>query len=154
MPLGAVIITGLFVVQRYGTQLVGRFFGPVMVLWFAVLGVLGRRAGRPGPLDPAGAVTPYAVLFVVDRPFVAFVAMGAVVLSITGAEALYADMGHFGRSPIRRAWFFVVFPCLTLNYLGQGALLLKDPTRPAARSSSWPPPGRRSRWSCSRPWPR
>ena len=132
VPLGAVIITGLFVVQRYGTQLVGRFFGPVMVLWFAVLGVLGVGQVVRDPAILRGLSPSYAVLFVVDRPFVAFVAMGAVVLSITGAEALYADMGHFGRSPIRRAWFFVVFPCLTLNYLGQGALLLKEPT--SARS--------------------
>jgi len=132
VPLGAVIITGLFVVQRFGTQLVGRFFGPVMVLWFAVLAVLGLGQVVHDPAILRGLSPSYAVLFVVDRPFVAFVAMGAVVLSITGAEALYADMGHFGRSPIRRAWFFVVFPCLTVNYLGQGALILKHPA--SARS--------------------
>jgi KUP system potassium uptake protein len=132
VPIGAVIITGLFVVQRFGTHLVGRFFGPVMVLWFAVLGVLGLGQVARNPSILKGLSPSYAVLFVLDHPFVAFVAMGAVVLSITGAEALYADMGHFGRAPIRRAWFIVVFPCLTLNYLGQGALLLADPT--AARN--------------------
>jgi KUP system potassium uptake protein len=132
VPLGAAIITGLFVVQRFGTQLVGRFFGPVMVVWFAVLGLLGAGQVVKDPAVLKGLSPSYAVLFVVDHPFVAFVAMGAVVLSITGAEALYADMGHFGRSPIRRAWFVVVFPCLTLNYLGQGALLLENPS--ASRS--------------------
>ena len=128
VPIGAAIIAVLFGVQRFGTHLVGRFFGPVMVLWFAVLAVLGRCPGRSR--DPAilrGLSPHYAVLFVVEHPVIAFVAMGAVVLSITGAEALYADMGHFGRGPIRRAWFLVVFPALTLNYLGQGALILEQP---------------------------
>ena len=132
VPLGAVIITVLFVVQRFGTHLVGRFFGPVMVLWFGVLGVLGLGQVIRDPDILKGLSPSYALLFFVEHPYIAFVAMGAVVLSITGAEALYADMGHFGRSPIRRAWFIVVFPCLTLNYLGQGALLLDDPA--AARS--------------------
>jgi KUP system potassium uptake protein len=132
VPLGAAIIAVLFGVQRFGTHLVGRFFGPVMVLWFAVLAVLG---GVQVVRDPAilGGLSPhYAVLFVVEHPVVAFVAMGAVVLSITGAEALYADMGHFGRAPIRRAWFLVVFPSLTLNYLGQGALILDQPEAAAS----------------------
>lgn len=127
VPLGAAIITALFVVQRFGTQLVGRFFGPVMLLWFGVLAVLGLGQVVRDPAVIRGLSPHYAVLFVAEHPLIAFVAMGAVVLSITGAEALYADMGHFGRSPIRRAWFLVVFPALTLNYLGQGALLLQEP---------------------------
>jgi KUP system potassium uptake protein len=127
LPIGAVILVLLFVVQRFGTHLVGRLFGPVMLLWFVVLAVLGlpKIIADPGVLR--GLSPTYAIAFILDRPYIAFIAMGAVVLSITGAEALYADMGHFGRPPIRRAWFAVVFPALTLNYLGQGALILKQP---------------------------
>jgi KUP system potassium uptake protein len=128
VPLGAAIITGLFAVQRFGTALVGRFFGPVMLVWFIVLGVLGAAQVVRDPAILGGLSPHHAVLFAVDHPVIAFVAMGAVVLSITGAEALYADMGHFGRGPISRAWFFLVFPALTLNYLGQGALILKTPS--------------------------
>jgi KUP system potassium uptake protein len=128
VPLGAVVITLLFLVQKFGTHLVGRFFGPIMVLWFAVLGVLGLGEVIRGPAILRALSPTYAVSFVVKNPGIAFIAMGAVVLAITGAEALYADMGHFGRSPIRRAWFWLVFPCLTLNYLGQGGLILRDPT--------------------------
>ncbi|WP_330474586.1 potassium transporter Kup [Terrabacter sp. C0L_2] len=128
VPIGAAIITLLFAGQRFGTELVGRFFGPVMAVWFAVLAVLGGAQVVRDPSILAGLSPHYAVLFVVEHPGIAFVAMGAVVLSITGAEALYADMGHFGPVPIRRAWFFVVFPALTLNYLGQGALILRDPS--------------------------
>jgi KUP system potassium uptake protein len=131
VPIGAVIIIALFAGQRFGTQLVGRFFGPVMALWFLVLAVLGLGQVVRDPAIITGLSPHYGLLFVVDRPVIAFVAMGAVVLSITGAEALYADMGHFGRQPIRRAWFVVVFPALTLNYLGQGALILRDPATAA-----------------------
>ncbi len=127
VPVGAAIITVLFAVQRYGTTLVGRFFGPVMLLWFIVLGALGAGQIVRDPAILGGLSPHHAVLFALDHPAVAFVAMGAVVLSITGAEALYADMGHFGRGPISKAWFFLVFPALTLNYLGQGALILDDP---------------------------
>jgi KUP system potassium uptake protein len=128
LPIGAVILIVLFVVQRFGTHVVGRLFGPVMLLWFVVLAVLGLPPiiAHPGVLR--GLSPTYALAFVFDRPYTAFIAMGAVVLAITGAEALYADMGHFGRPPIRRAWFAVVFPALTLNYLGQGALILRRPT--------------------------
>ncbi|MDN3354326.1 potassium transporter Kup [Actinomadura sp. DC4] len=128
VPVAATILTLLFIAQRWGTHRVGSLFGPVMVLWFAALAVAGLREvfRRPGIL--AGLSPTYAAAFVLDHPYIAFIAMGAVVLSITGAEALYADMGHFGRSPIRRAWFAVVFPALTLNYLGQGALILRDPS--------------------------
>ncbi len=128
MPASLVILALLFAVQRFGTHWVGRAFGPVMVLWFATLAALGIPAivAHPGVLR--GLSPTYALAFAVDRPVVAFIAMGAIVLTITGAEALYADMGHFGARPIRLAWFFVVFPCLTVNYLGQSALILTDPS--------------------------
>ncbi len=127
LPIGATILIVLFLVQRFGTHRVGGLFGPIMLLWFLTLAALGipQIVRDPGVLR---ALSPsYAVLFVAENPFIGFLALGSVVLVITGSEALYADMGHFGRSPIRRAWFAVVFPALTLNYLGQGALLLRDP---------------------------
>ena len=127
VPIGVAILAVLFLVQRFGTHLVGRFFGPTMAIWFLVLGVTGAPKVIDHP-DILKSLSPtYIFSFVADHPFLAFIALGAVVLSITGAEALYADMGHFGRAPIRRAWFFLVFPCLTLNYLGQGALVLHQP---------------------------
>jgi KUP system potassium uptake protein len=127
LPIGVTILVLLFLAQRLGTHRVGRFFGPIMVLWFAVIGLLGVPwvVAKPGILLALSPTS--AIAFFVDRPVLAFVAMGAVVLAITGAEALYADMGHFGRPAISRAWFFVVFPALTLNYLGQGALILSQP---------------------------
>ncbi|GIL30951.1 potassium transporter Kup [Actinocatenispora comari] len=128
VPIAAVILTGLFAVQRFGTGKVGRLFGPVMLLWFAVLAVAGLTGLARRPSVLLGLSPTYAVAFVVAHPLLTFVAMGAVVLVITGAEALYADMGHFGRAPIRRSWFFVVFPALMLNYLGQAALVLQDPS--------------------------
>jgi KUP system potassium uptake protein len=132
VPLSVAVLVLLFVGQRFGTHQVGRLFGPVMALWFTVLTVVGGAeiVRHPGVLR--GLSPTYIVSFVVDHPYVAFVAMGAVVLAITGAEALYADMGHFGRPPIRRAWFAAVFPALTVNYLGQAALILR---RPAAASN-------------------
>jgi KUP system potassium uptake protein len=128
LPLGVAILAALFLVQRFGTHRVGRFFGPIMVLWFLVLAATGlpeivRHPGILRALSPT-----YIVSFVSAHPYLAFISLSAVVLAITGAEALYADMGHFGRKPIRRAWFFMAFPCLTLNYLGQGALVLHDKT--------------------------
>jgi KUP system potassium uptake protein len=124
VPITLGIVTVLFGIQRFGTGAVGRLFGPVMGLWFTVLAVagIGQIVETPGILK---ALSPsYAVTFFTDHPGTAFIALGSVVLAVTGAEALYADMGHFGRSPIRRAWFMFVFPALTLNYLGQGALIL------------------------------
>jgi KUP system potassium uptake protein len=126
LPISIAVLVALFLAQRFGTYRVGRLFGPIMVVWFLVLAVTGlpEIARRPGILR---ALSPtYIVTFIGDHPYIAFIAMGAVVLSITGAEALYADLGHFGRAPIRRAWFFVAFPCLMINYLGQGALVLRD----------------------------
>src|SRR4051794_33264959 len=127
VPVAAVILTVLFAAQRFGTGKVGSLFGPVMLLWFGALALagIGGIMAHPGVL--AGLSPSYAVLFVVDHPFTAFIAMGAVVLVITGAEALYADMGHFGRPPIMRAWFFVVFPALVLNYLGQASEIIRPP---------------------------
>jgi len=127
VPIAAVILTLLFAVQRWGTQRVGNLFGPVMVVWFGVLGVVGVAEVARRPHILLGLSPSYAVLFVADHPYTAFIAMGAVVLAITGAEALYADMGHFGRNPIRRAWFLLVFPALILNYLAQAGLILRDP---------------------------
>lgn len=128
VPIAATILTVLFAAQRFGTKKVGALFGPVMVLWFAALAAGGLREiiARPGILRSLSPT--YAVQFVFDHPATTFIAMGAIVLCITGAEALYADMGHFGRPPIRRAWFFVVFPALTLQYLGQGGLVLHTPS--------------------------
>jgi KUP system potassium uptake protein len=127
VPASIAILTGLFAIERWGTQTVGRLFGPVMVLWFVAIGVAGLRETALHPDIVKGLSPTYAFAFVFDHPGTAFVAMGAVVLAITGAEALYADMGHFGASPIRRAWFGLVFPALTLNYLGQTALVMHHP---------------------------
>jgi KUP system potassium uptake protein len=128
LPVGIVILAVLFAAQRWGTHVVGRLFGPVMVVWFAVLALTGlpHIVAHPGILR--GLSPTYVGTFVADHPFTAFIAMGAVVLAITGAEALYADMGHFGRRPIRASWFALVFPALILNYLGQGALILDKPS--------------------------
>jgi KUP system potassium uptake protein len=128
VPITVAILTALFAIQRLGTHIVGRAFGPVMALWFAVIAVIGvsEVVKHPGILR---ALSPsYGLQFLFDHGGTAFVALGSVVLTVTGAEALYADMGHFGRSPIRRAWFFLVFPALILNYMGQGALILRDPS--------------------------
>jgi KUP system potassium uptake protein len=128
VPITVAVLVALFAIQRFGTGLVGRLFGPVMALWFAVIAVLGtgKIAGHP---EVFKALSPhYGIEFFLNHPGVAFIALGSVVLTVTGAEALYADMGQFGRSPIRRAWFFVVFPALILNYLGQAALLLSSPS--------------------------
>ena len=127
VPATLVILVLLFVVQARGTGSMGRLFGPVMCLWFLVLAVLGTISilAEPSVLK---AVNPlYAVRFFLDNHWLGFLALGAVVLAVTGGEALYADMGHFGRRPIRFAWLWYVWPALLLNYFGQGALLLRDP---------------------------
>ena len=126
VPLALVIVLFLFLVQKRGSASIGRYFGPVMVVWFAVIAALGvlNIADNPGILR---ALSPhYAVGFIASQPGITFLILGAVVLCVTGAEALYADMGHFGRRPIRVTWFTIVMPALTLNYFGQGALLLRD----------------------------
>ena len=121
------IIVVLFLVQRLGTGAVGRLFGPVMAVWFTVLGVLGVRGIAAHPVILEALSPSYAIGFLVGHFGTAFFSLTAVVLAVTGAEALYADMGHFGRPPIRRAWLLVVFPACILNYLGQGALILGHP---------------------------
>jgi KUP system potassium uptake protein len=123
IPASIIIIIALFAVQSRGTGLVGKIFGPVMVLWFALLGVLGAIEIAHEPSVLQAMLPQHGVIFCVHHGWLAFVALGAVVLSVTGAEALYADMGHFGARPIRVAWLFFVLPCLVLNYFGQGALV-------------------------------
>lgn len=127
LPIAVAVLCMLFAIQRFGTRLVGSLFGPIMAVWFGVLALIGIvEVGRhPGVLR---ALSPtYGAQFLLDHGGVAFIALASVVLAVTGAEALYADMGHFGRSPIRRAWFLLVFPALTLNYLAQGSLILRSP---------------------------
>ena len=127
IPITVVIIVALFLAQRLGTGAVGRLFGPVMAVWFTVLGVLGVRGIAAHPVILEALSPSYAIGFLVGHFGTAFFSLTAVVLAVTGAEALYADMGHFGRPPIRRAWLLVVFPACILNYLGQGALILGHP---------------------------
>ena len=127
VPVTGAIIVALFLIQRQGTSRVGALFGPVMIIWFAAIALLGvvEVIGHPRVLV---AVSPtYATTFVSDHPSLAFLALGAVFLVVTGSEALYADMGHFGRRPIRLAWIVLVMPALLLNYFGQGALLISEP---------------------------
>ncbi|MCK9984868.1 MAG: KUP system potassium uptake protein [Azoarcus sp.] len=127
LPIALVVLVGLFMMQRHGTQKVGAVFGPVMVCWFLLLAALGISGIRLHP-EILGALNPvWALDFLADNPLLGWLGLGAVVLAITGGEALYADMGHFGRKPIKLAWFTVVFPSLYLNYLGQGALILDHP---------------------------
>ena len=127
VPLTLVVLTLLFAAQRFGTATVGRWFGPVMVLWFVTLAVMGVGPILANPSVLVALSPHHALRFVLQQPMVAFVALGAVVLCVTGAEALYADMGHFGKRPIRLAWFSVAMPALVINYFGQGAMLLADP---------------------------
>ena len=127
VPITLVVLLLLFMVQKRGSASIGRYFGPVMVVWFVAISALGifNIADNPRIL---WAINPfYALRFIFEHPGITFIILGAVVLCVTGAEALYADMGHFGRRPIRVTWFTVVMPALTLNYFGQGALLLKNP---------------------------
>ncbi len=125
-PISIGILAGLFLVQRHGTGTMGKLFGPLTLVWFLSIGSLGLWSILQTP-DVLAMINPYwAFHFVVDQPYVAFLTMGAVILTMTGGEAIYADMGHFGRLPIRLAWFIIVLPCLLLNYAGQGALLLRD----------------------------
>ncbi|WP_255533516.1 potassium transporter Kup [Polynucleobacter sp. UK-Mo-2m-Kol15] len=127
IPISLAILVALFLIQKYGTAAVGNLFGPVTLTWFLVLAVLGLINIGAAP-EIIGAINPmYAVNFVMEHPTTAYIVMGAVVLVVTGVEALYLDMGHFGRNPVRYAWLIVVLPSLLINYLGQGALLLSNP---------------------------
>ncbi|WMW82261.1 potassium transporter Kup [Undibacterium cyanobacteriorum] len=127
VPITLIILVCLYAVQSHGTATIGKLFGPVMVLWFAVLAAMGMYniLRMPAVLEAFNPL--YAIGFLTEHRFAAFIALGAVVLAFTGSEALYADMGHFGPKPIRTAWFMIVFPALGLNYLGQGALLMVEP---------------------------
>lgn len=128
LPITIFILSGLFWIQQYGTRIIGKLFGPVMLLWFTLIALAGIWQIWLHP-DILAALSPApAVLFFISHPLLAFISMSAVILTITGAEALYADMGHFGRAPIARSWFLFVFPALVLCYMGQGAMLLADPT--------------------------
>jgi len=127
LPLSLIILIGLFVLQRYGTDRIGKLFGPVMIVWFVVLAWLGAMAIAKNPQILLAADPRYGIMLFTTEPWTAFVALGSVVLAVTGCEALYADMGHFGKRPIRIAWLFVALPALLLNYFGQGALVLSNP---------------------------
>ncbi|MFC1393219.1 potassium transporter Kup [Acinetobacter junii] len=127
VPIALGILTGLFMVQRHGTATMGKLFGPVTLLWFISIGLVGLWSIIQTPYVLM-MINPYwAFNFVYEQPTIAFITMGAVILTMTGGEALYADMGHFGRMPIKLAWFCIVLPCLLFNYAGQGALLLRNP---------------------------
>ncbi|MBF8270312.1 MAG: hypothetical protein HW386_2021, partial [Gammaproteobacteria bacterium] len=127
IPITLVILVGLFMFQRTGTARVGACFGPVMIVWFLVLAVLGVRGIAMNP-EVLSALNPwYGLAFFIDHGVAGFLVLGAVVLAVTGTEALYSDMGHFGRRPLQMAWIGFVLPALVLNYFGQGALLLSDP---------------------------
>jgi KUP system potassium uptake protein len=127
LPISAVVIVLLFAVQSRGTGSVGRMFGPVMAVWFVAIGALGLIEVVKHPVVLQAISPTYGIALVIQYKWLAFVALGSVVLAVTGAEALYADMGHFGVRPIRVAWLGYVLPCLVLNYFGQGALVLADP---------------------------
>ena len=128
VPITVVVLTGLFVIQRFGTNLVGHLFGPVMVIWFLVIGLVGLLQLTHDAAMLKALLPTYAVSFFANHLGISFIALGSIVLTITGTEALYADMGHFGRPAISRAWFLLVFPTLTLNYMGQGSLILDNPS--------------------------
>ena len=128
VPITLLILTGFFMFQRFGTARVGKMFGPIMMIWFIVLAAMGLMQIVRNPSILLAVSPHYALGFVLGQPGIAFIALSSVVLCITGAEALYADMGHFGKRPIRFAWFAVAMPALLLNYFGQGAMLLVDPT--------------------------
>nr|WP_236254093.1 potassium transporter Kup [Entomomonas asaccharolytica] len=128
VPLAVVILIVLFLFQRFGTAHIGRLFGPIMMLWFLTLAVLGIYGIIHNPVVLKALNPMRAIEFIYYHKAVGFLILSAVVLALTGAEALYADMGHFGRAPISRAWFFFVFPALVLNYFGQGAMILLDPS--------------------------
>jgi KUP system potassium uptake protein len=131
MPLALVILVGLFVLQSYGTDRIGKLFGPVMLIWFFTIAGLGLMAILKAPQILAAINPAYGIALFAREPWIAFVSLGSVVLAVTGCEALYADMGHFGRKPIRLAWLVVSLPALLLNYFGQGAALLLHPDRAA-----------------------
>ena len=128
IPISALILIGLFIVQNHGSGRVGQMFGPIMLLWFLILALLGIHSILKTPHVFLALNPHYAINFFMVNKIAGFLTLGGIFLTLTGAEALYADMGHFGKNPIRKGWFYIVFPALLLNYFGQGALLLRDPT--------------------------
>jgi KUP system potassium uptake protein len=132
VPLAVLILLGVFAIQRFGTRVIGRLFGPIMLLWFLVLAITGGASILSDPAVLQALSPHWVILFFVNQPATAFFALGAIVLSVTGAEALYADLGHFGRKAITRAWMWIVFPALILNYLGQASLALRHPAQSGA----------------------
>ncbi len=130
-PITIGILIGLFLIQKKGTSSVGTFFGPITVIWFLVLGAMGVHCISLNPVVLQAVNPMYAVRFAIEHPTAAFVLLSSVFLALTGGEALYADMGHFGAKAVRVAWYGLVFPCLILNYFGQGALVLHDPANAA-----------------------
>lgn len=127
VPITVAVLVALYMLQHHGTSGIGKWFGPIVLIWFAALATMGVVNIVENPAILAALNPLHAAIFLVENGWLAFIAFGAIVLAFTGAEALYADMGHFGKKPIRLAWFAVVFPGLALNYLGQGALLLANP---------------------------
>ena len=127
VPISVVILTVLFAIQKHGTSVVGKVFGPVMVVWFVTLAALGLLHIVEHPLILEAASPTFAISFLAHNPGTAFIVLGSVFLALTGGEALYADMGHFGKKPIRLAWMFLVWPSLVMNYFGQGALVMMHP---------------------------
>jgi KUP system potassium uptake protein len=161
LPLSVIVLFGLFALQRLGTAKVGALFGPVCLLWFFAIGAIGLWNIWLHPAVLAAVDPRHAHYFLVHHVGTSFVVLGAVLLAFTGTESLYADMGHFGKWPIRIGWFAVVLPALVLNYFGQGAVLIANPAAVAhpfyyaAPASTTPPPrGRSIRWWRSPPSPR
>ena len=155
LPIAIGVLVALFAVQRFGTAGVGGWFGPITLVWFIVLFVLGLRQIVEAPQVLWAFLPHHAIAFALSHGIVTLFALGAVTLAVTGAEALYADMGHFGREPIRRAWLWLVLPALLANYYGQGALLLQRPGRASTiPSSGWRRNGRSIPWWRSPPSPR
>src|SRR3954471_5776056 len=127
VPISICILLGLFAIQRFGTATIGTLFGPVIVVWFVVIGLLGLKEVTHDPAVLMGLSPTWGIRFVVDHGIAGYLVLGGVVLAVTGAEALYADRGHFGAAPIRLGWFALALPALMLNYLGQAAMILRDP---------------------------
>ena len=127
MPITIFILVALFVIQKTGTDVVGKLFGPIMMIWFITIGLMGVHQVIQNPAIFAAINPLFAIRFLIEHSLQGFIVLGAVFLVLTGAEALYADMGHFGLKPIRMGWFFIVMPCLLLNYFGQGAMFLGNP---------------------------
>jgi len=127
MPITIFILAALFLIQKTGTDVVGKLFGPIMMIWFIAIGLMGIHQVVQNPAIFAAINPLFAIRFLVEHSLQGFIVLGAVFLVLTGAEALYADMGHFGLKPIRMGWFFIVMPCLLLNYFGQGAMFLSHP---------------------------